>query len=156
MDPRHFFNRPGPRAATSLPLDLLTRNVPSVASGPSVPALPYVGPAQPAGKMTVAGRQVSMLKRAFIAVNTAPISILVAQSRAYLFIQNQSGVSQMVFSFGVPPGAAGIIPVDGEILGPGLGAHEYDGSGAIPNDELWVLGAAAQVPGVVFYALDTQ
>lgn len=150
-----FFNRPGPRSAGSLPLDLISGRVPPIppiAPSAALPPAPYLGPTTNVGPVLINGRMVNMLRRAFIAINTAPLSVLVAQSRSYLFIQNQSGVAQLVFAFGVAPGAAGVIPVDGEILGPGLGAHEYDQ--IIPQDELFVLGAAASVPGVVFYALD--
>lgn len=96
-------------------------------------------------------KKTKVLTLPFVATNAAPINILPEQpERCYFFIQNQSGVNQLVVNFGAPAGATGLIPVNGVILQPLPGFYEPI---AVPTNEVWVSASAGSTPGIVVYAL---
>lgn len=96
-------------------------------------------------------KKAKVLTQPFVATNAGPIQLLPEQSdRCYFFIQNQSGVNQIVVNFGAPAGATGLIPVNGVVIQPLPGFYEPI---AIPSNEVWVSASAANTPGIIVYAL---
>lgn len=89
-----------------------------------------------------------LLQQPFI-VGLAPIRLRPAEPRRYMFIQNQSAVNQLVLGLGKPPGAAGLLPVDGLIIFPNGGFYEPS---VVPQKELWVVGSAANTIGMLIYS----
>lgn len=95
-------------------------------------------------------RKVDILTKPLIATNAGAISALPEQkNRTYLFIQNQSGVNQIVINFGQPPGATGLVPVNGLVISPFPGFYEPL---AVPAQELWISASAPNTPVFILYA----
>lgn len=90
-----------------------------------------------------------LLPQPFI-VGTVPVRLRPREDRTYLLIINYDTVDNMAVGVGKPPGATTGTPVDGIVLGPNRGSWEPP---VVPQNEIWVVGAAAATPGFLVYSV---
>lgn len=140
------------RPRQNLPLDLMALRAEGRANPLAIPSgLPPDIDTLLALLAPLFWKRARLIVQPFLATNVGePVQIRPQESRTYFFIQNQSGATQMVVNFGRPGSGLAGVPVDGVILGAGLGFYEPI---AVPQDAIYVGAAAAGTPGVIVYAL---
>lgn len=142
---------------SSLPLDRLARDK----QQPNIPAtvrreepIPHTGglsEEEMSRVIRAVYRQGRMKDIPFLAVNTGAQLLLPAQDfRSYIFIQNQSAGDQIIVRFGQAPSFGPGVQGLGVVIPPNFGFYEPI---LVPLDEVWIIGGAASVPGILLYAV---